>query len=114
MGDDGVKETKKRRGRALLLAGLGAATVHFGCEKKPHKEPVGNLRPVEVGDAGPRASAPPPDADLPPEMHTDAAVAQPDAALPEPRPVGNLRPVQLPKKPPPKPKPPVGNLRLPD
>src|SRR5882672_5232038 len=75
-----MTESRKRKGRPLLVAAMGVAFVSFAqCEPKDH--PVGNLRPVDNVDSGniePVGNLRPVDMDTgAPPM--DAGAATPDA-----------------------------------
>lgn len=95
---------RKRKGKALLVASVGIATVSFVACNEPQR-PVGNLRaPEPAFDAGPvsplvpvDSAAPAVDAGAPaPTDVGEPADAGSDADAPvhirRPFPVGNLRP----------------------
>jgi hypothetical protein len=116
---------KPRKGKPLLLATVGLATVSFIACEPSSSGPVGNLRAPDPEPTAQPDREVPPDASAESDASTtstpgedasapDAGTSVPDAGRggsaeqphpPSPHPVGNLRP-------PPKPLP-VGNLRAP-
>jgi hypothetical protein len=102
---------RRTRGRKLLVATAGLATISYvACKKDP---PVGNLpapmpEPTEMPVGNLPAPMPEPTETAAPEPSTSASAAATIATPPEPpdepeRPVGNLpAPMPVPEKPAPK------------